>query len=68
VPDWLKNEVKLNNINWVQDRQIFDDNFFILVKQILEVVSNTHVTKQHEYPYDYYQYFNRLKELSITLG
>lgn len=32
VPEWLTKQVQKDNIDFVIDRQVFDDNFFIMVK------------------------------------
>jgi hypothetical protein len=52
----------------VIDRQVFDDNFFTMVKQILEHISTNHVINQHKYGADYYHWFDKLKELALTIG
>lgn len=43
IPDWLENQVKQDNINFIVDRQVFDDNFFIMIKRILETINSTHL-------------------------
>lgn len=34
----------------------------------MEHVASQHVMKQHEYKPDYYQWFDKLKDLSLTIG
>lgn len=68
VPEWLQSQVSKDNIEFVIDRQVFDDNFFVMVKQILEHISQTIVASQHNYKFDYYQWFDKLKELSLRIG
>jgi hypothetical protein len=39
-----------------------------MVKQILEHISTNHVINQHKYGADYYHWFDKLKELALTIG
>ena len=32
VPEWLSSEIKKDNINFVIDRLVFDDNFFVMCR------------------------------------
>ena len=39
-----------------------------MVKQILEHISTTIVSSQHTYKFDYYHWFDKLKQLSLVIG
>lgn len=68
VPKWLSEQVTKDNVDFVIDRQVFDDNFFTMVKQILEHISNSHVTNAHQFKPDYYHWLDKLKEIALRIG
>ena len=39
MPDWITKEVKKDNMDFIVDRLVFDDNFFTMIKQIFDTIS-----------------------------
>lgn len=68
VPEWLQKEVAKANVDFVIDRLVFDENFFVLVKSILQLISDKHMMAQHKYNFEYAHNFDTLKKLSLQVG
>lgn len=58
MPEWLDNEVKKSNIDFVIDKQVFDENFFILMKNIFGLISEKHMMGSHTYGLEYSKHFD----------
>jgi hypothetical protein len=43
VPEWLETLVETDNVEFVIDRQVFDDKFFTLMSLILKHIANNMV-------------------------
>ena len=47
---------------------MFDENFFILMKNIFSMIAEKHMMGSHTYGVDYSQYFDQLKSVSLEVG
>lgn len=50
------------------DKQVFDENFFILMKNIFGMISEKHMMGSHTYGIEYSQHFDNLKAVSLEVG
>ena len=53
VPEWLRNMVQRDNTEFVIDRQVFNTQFFYLIKLVLKHISADLSMTQHQYPLEY---------------
>jgi hypothetical protein len=62
--------IRLDNINFVIDKQVFHPQFFMLVKLVLGHIVSECCLTEHRFGYDYRNegHFHRMKDLSMQIG
>jgi hypothetical protein len=68
VPDWIKQQVLLDNTMFMIDRHIYSEHFFNFIKLTLKHIANNIVMTQYQYQSDYVPHFNRLKHIALKIA
>ena len=68
VPDWIRRIVEQDNLEFCFNRQIYDKQFFYLVRILLEHTKSTLSISQHEYPLEYSPNFSRMHQAAVRVG
>ena len=68
VPDWISDLVNLDNKNFLEDSQLFNEHFFDLIKEALRLIGTNHVLSSHKYDHHYQVHFHKLIEISLDIG
>ena len=68
IPDWISDLVNLDNKNFLEDSQLFNEHFFDLIKEALRLVGTNHVLSSHKYDHNYQVHFHKLKQISLDIG
>jgi hypothetical protein len=69
VPAWISDVVSADNRSFLVDSQLFDDQFFELLRAVFKVIGSELMLTSHTYEYSYQvQHFPRLKETSLQLA
>ena len=68
VPDWIHTVVQKDNTEFIIDRQVFNTQFFYLIKLVFKHISADLAMTQHQYGSDYRQYFNRMFSVALKIG
>ena len=61
VPDWIRELAYADNKSFLVDSQLYNGNFFDMVKQVYKVIGQEMVISSHRYDYQYQANFRRLK-------
>ena len=68
VPDWISDQVNLDNKNFLVDSQLFNEHFFDLIKEAMRIIGSDHVLSSHKYDHKYMENFTNLKQISLDIG
>lgn len=68
VPDWVRQQILVDNNQFLIDRYIFHESFFNLIKGILKHVASNVVIRQYKYSHDYMPWFFKLKQFALKVG
>jgi len=68
VPLWIQQMVKKDNVEFVIDRQVFNSQFFYLIKLVLKHISADLSMTQHVYDLAYLPYFHRMHSAALKIG
>ena len=68
IPEWISSKIQKDNTKFLIDSQVFNDQFFQLIKLILKHISKELTMKTHNFDYQYQQYFHRMFQISVKVG
>lgn len=60
IPDWIDEKIKKGNTEFVIDRQVFHNQFFLLIKLTLSQIATELAMTKTQYNSDYQPYFRRM--------
>ena len=68
MPDWVQNWIQKDNFELMIDRQVFDKQFFVLIKLVLRHISSELSMTQHQYDLDYLPNFYSMNKSALKIG
>jgi len=68
IPEWLRDMVMKDNIDFVIDKQVFNETFFKMVDELMQHITENLVKTTDKYDADYQSNFNTLKQLSLQVS
>ena len=68
IPEWLQNWIQKDNFELMIDRQVFDRQFFMLIKLLLRHISSELCMTQHKYDLDYLPNFYKMNKAALKIG
>jgi len=68
IPEWLRDMVMKDNIDFVIDKQVFNETFFKMVDELMQHITENLVKTTDKYDADYQINFNTLKQLSLQVS
>jgi len=68
IPDWISELVSADNKSFLVDSQLFNDQFFEMMKHIFRIIAQEMVMVSHRYDYEYQVNFRKLKAASLRVA